>query len=58
MGDENFRKELKDILLCFLEDNNRAKEDASYCIADGRYCTYNENALSDAIEVLIDLYNR
>lgn len=52
----NEEKELKDILLCFLEDNNRGEMNASQSIADGRYCDYNEEALQDAMSCLNELF--
>lgn len=49
-------KELKDILLCFLEDNDRGKVNASQSIVDGRYCEYNEEALQDAMACINELF--
>lgn len=50
------QKELKDILLCFLGDNNRSEVTASKSIADGRYCEYNEQALEAAMVCLNELF--
>lgn len=48
--------ELKDILLCFLRDQNELPKDASAYIADDRFIEYNDGALQDAIICIEELF--
>lgn len=51
MSNDFLRAELKDIFLCFLADTKQAQINASHFISDKRIVQYNEETLSDAIEV-------
>lgn len=49
-------KELKDILLCFLEDHLSSESDSSQSISDGRYCWYNEETVQAAMACINELF--